>query len=334
MEITDIYLGKNMRNFAIGILTMYLLSMVIAYIADAEKKPSYPNLKVSGYIQARYTMDKDEVNDFQAKRARGKFSGNVSEKIKYSLLFDFIDDKHGSNLADAYIDVNYLPQAKVRMGQFKTPFSMEYLTSSTKWDTVELAQVVSKLGSKRDIGIQISGDVSPLVEYTVGVFNGTGSNAAEENKRKDIIAHGVIKPLKGLLLGVSHYEGWSGKEDENKTKRRTGAQLSFIKEPLSVKGEFIFGKNGETSAYGWYAQLGYTLPIPLGKGSQRLQAIVKYDSYDPNGDKEKDKTDIATVGLTWFITKNAKLQVNNRLILNEDLEVDNDVVIAQFQAIW
>ena len=223
-----------MKNLAIGILTMFLLSTVVVYIADAEK-PSYPTLKVSGYIQAQYTMDKDGVNDFQAKRVRGKFSGNANEKIEYSLLFDFIDDNKGSNLADAYIDVSYLPQATVQIGQFKTPFSMEYLASATNWDTIELAQVVSKLASKRDIGIQISGDISPL-EYAVGVFNGTGSNAAEENKRKDIIARGVIKPVKGLLLGVSHYEGWSGKEDENKTKRRTDAQIGFINEPLSVKG--------------------------------------------------------------------------------------------------
>lgn len=320
---------------AIGILTACIFITVIVYIANAEEeKPSYPTLKVSGYIQARYTMDKEWANNFQAKRARGKFSGNVSEKIRYSLLFDFIDDKKGSNLADAYIDVNYLPQAKVRMGQFKTPFSMEYLTSSTKWDTIELAQVVSKLGAKRDIGVQISGDVSPLLEYAVGVFNGAGSNAAEENKRKDIIARGVIKPIKGLLLGISHYEGWSGEKDENKTKRRNGTQLGFVNEPLSVKGEFIFGKNGETSAYGWYAQLGYALSIPLCKSSQKLQVIVKYDSYDPNGDDKKDKTDIATVGLNWFITKNTKLQVNNQLILNEDFEVDNDVVLAQFQATW
>ena len=324
-----------MKNFAIGILTMYLFSTVITHIVNAEEeKPSYPTLKVSGYIHARYTMDKDRTNDFQVKRARGKLSGNANENIKYSLLFDLIDDKSGSNLADAYIDVNYLKQAKVRMGQFKTPFSMEYLTSSTKWDTIELAQVVSKLASKRDIGVQISGDVSPMLEYAVGVFNGTGSNAAEENKRKDIIARGVVKPVKGLLVGVSHYEGWSGEEDENKTKRRTGAQLGFVNEPLSVKGEFIFGKNGETSAYGWYAQLGYTLSIPFGMSSQKLQPLVKYDSYDPNGDKEKDKTDIATVGLNWFITKNAKLQVNNRLILNEDFEIDNDIVLAQFQATW
>ena len=323
-----------MKNYAVGTLAMCLLSTVLVLgIADAQKQ-SYPNLKVSGYIQAPYTMDKDKANNFQVRRARGKFSGNANENIKYALLFDFIDDSKGSNLADAYIDVSYLPQANVRIGQFKTPFSMEYLTSSTQWDTIELAQVVSKLASKRDIGIQIGGEISPLLEYAVGVFNGTGSNAAEENKRKDIVARGVVKPVKGLLLGVSHYEGWSGKEDENKTKRRTDAQLGFVNELISVKGEFIFGKNGETSAYGWYAQLGYTLSLPLGKNSQKLQPIVKYDSYDPDSDKEKDKTDIATVGLNWFITKNVKVQVDNQLILNEDFEVDNDIIAAQFQTTW
>jgi phosphate-selective porin len=289
---------------------------------------------VNGYIQTRYKMDKDGENNFQVKRARGKFSGNASQNVRYSLLFDFIDDSKGSNLADAYVDIKCLPKSTVRIGQFKTPFSMEYLTSSTKLDTIELAQVVSKLSSKRDIGIQFSGDISESLGYAVGVFNGTGSNAAEINKRKDIIARGIIKPVKGLLLGVSHYEGKSGAEDEDKTKRRTGVQLAFADEPLSVKGEFIFGKDGEASAYGWYAQAGYMLPVFVGKTQQKLQTIAKYDSYDPDSDKEEDRTDTLTVGLNWFAMKNIKLQLNNMLILDGDFGFDNNVTLAQLQVAW
>ena len=315
-------------------MVMCLASAVVVYAASEERQTSYPNLKVSGYIQSRYSVDKDWNNRFQVKRARGKFSGNISQNIKYSLLFDLIDDKKGSNLADAYINIAHLPQTTIRIGQFKTPFSMEYLTSSTKWDTIELAQVVSKLSSKRDIGVQFSGKISELIEYAAGIFNGTGSNAAEENERKDFVLRGVVKPVKELLLGISHYEGWSGEEDENKTKRRTGAQLGYSNEPLSLKGEFIFGKSDTTEAYGWYAQAGYILPVPCGGGSQKLQSLVKYDSYDPDRDKEKDKADIITIGLKWFITKNTKVQINNRLILDEEFHVDNNEVLTQIQVIW
>ena len=323
-----------MRRFMVLSLAMCLVSTVAAYAANEEGQSSYPDLKVSGYIQSRYSVDKDSGNGFQVKRARGKFSGNISENIRYSLLFDLVDDKKGSNLADAYIDIVHLPQAKMRIGQFKTPFSMEYLTSSTKWDTIELAQVVSKLSSKRDVGVQLSGDISELLGYSVGIFNGTGSNVAEENKRKDFVLRGVVKPVKELLLGISHYEGWSGEEDENRTKRRTGAQLGYSNDLISIKGEFIFGKNSEISTYGWYAQAGHTLPVSPGRGSQKLQTIIKYDSYDPDRDKEEDKADIITVGLNWFITKNAKVQINNRIILDEEFHVDDNEVLAQIQVTW
>lgn len=328
-------LRRNMKRLLICILTMYLLPIAVLCASDVEKEESsYPTLKVGGYIQSRYTIDKDGENSFRVKRARSKFSGNASENIKYSLLLDFIDDKKGSNLADAYIDVLYLPQARLRMGQFKTPFSMEYLTSSTKLDTIELSQAVSKLASKRDVGIQISGEVSELLGYTVGVFNGTGSNAAEENKRKDIIARGTIKPAKGLLLGVSHYEGKSGGGDESVTKRRTGLQLAFDNDPLSLKSEFIFGKNAEINAYGWYAQAGYMVMIPCGKTQHKLQAIAKYDSYDPDSDADADRTDTLTLGVNWFVKKNIKLQLNDLLTLDGDFGFDNNVSLAQFQVIW
>jgi len=311
------------KKYVVCVSIVCVILVFAMNIAAEEKSVSYPTLKVNGYIHTNYTIDKDGGNNFQAKRARGKFSGNACQNVSYSLLFDFIDDKKGSNLAVAYVAVNLLPQVTLKMGQFKTPFSMEYLTSSTKGDTIELAQVVNKLGSKRDIGIQFSGDISPLLGYAVGVFNGTGSNASEENKRKDIVARGIIKPAKGILLGVSHYEGWSGtEEEENITKRRTGAQLGFDKESLSLKGEFIFGKNNETSAYGWYGQVGYMLPVC---SSKKMQPIIKYDSYDPNSDKEEDKTDIATIGLNFFMTKNTKLQLNNQIILNEGFSVDNSL---------
>ncbi|MFC1717223.1 porin [Candidatus Poribacteria bacterium] len=324
-----------MKKLAVCMFIMYLLPMVAVYAAETEKKEvSYPTLKVNGYIQSRYTMDKDGENKFQVKRARSKFSGNASKNVRYSLLLDFIDDSKGSNLADAYVDIKCLPKATTRIGQFKTPFSMEYLTSSTKWDTIELAQVVSKLASKRDVGIQLSGDISESLGYAVGIFNGTGSNAAEENKRKDIVARGIVKPVKGLLLGVSHYEGKSGEADADKTKRRTGVQLAFADEPLSVKGEFIFGKNGETSAYGWYAQAGYMIPVSVGKKKHKVQAIAKYDSYDPNTDKESDKTDILTIGINCFARANVKLQLNNLLVLDKGFGFDNDVILGQLQVTW
>ena len=90
----------------------------------------------------------------------------------------------------------------ITVGQFKIPFSLENLTSTNKLELIDRSQAVEALAARgkdvignqngRDIGIQVGGSLikkrnGSLLEYRLGVFNGSGINMADTaNEAKDM----------------------------------------------------------------------------------------------------------------------------------------------------
>jgi phosphate-selective porin OprO/OprP len=315
--------GRRKTTKASKISVLILITSLIVNLPsfaradDQTVQIQIPEVKVGGFIQVLFTGYENAVDEFKVNRARVKVSGDLAEDISYALL---LDAAATSILYRAGIDLTYLKWAKLRLGQFKTPFSYEYLTSSSKRDTIYLSKVVDNLASKYDIGLQISGDWS-YFGYALGVFNGEGRNEPDANNNKDMIGRIIFKPIKGLELGASHCEGRSGVVRLNKD--RTGGYLAFIHDPLSIKGEYIYAKDDSLTRYGWYAQLAFKV-IP------ELQALIKYATYDPDDDISDNNLDTATFGLNWFFHKNAKLQFNYLCEL-EDQEVDDNIYASQLQ---
>ncbi len=145
-----------------------------------------------------------------------------------------------------------------------------------KFELIDFSQAVDALVARgkdvignqngRDIGIQLGGVLlkngnNPLVEYRLGIFNGSGINMADTaNKAKDIAGRLIVNPLKGLSLGASYYNGW-GKAvkpaaefvGRSQTRNRFGMEVSYTTARLSLKGEYIQGKDAKTKRAGWYA---------------------------------------------------------------------------------
>lgn len=322
---------KAIRISVLILITSLIVNLPsFARADDQAVQIQIPEINLGGFIQVLYTGYENAIDEFKVNRARVKVSGNLDEDINYTLL---LDAAATSILYQASIDLTYLKWAKLRAGQFKTPFSNEYLTSSSKWDTIYLSKVVDDLATKYDIGLQISGDWS-YFGYALGVFNGEGRNNPDENNNKDMVGRIFVKPIKGLELGASHCQGRSGVDRLNKD--RTGGYLAFIHDPLSLKGEYIYamdesideedGSIDKIDRYGWYAQLAFKV-VP------ELQALVKYAFYDPDYDISGNNLETATFGLNWFFHKNAKLQLNYLCEL-EDEEVDDNVYASQLQVIF
>ena len=64
----------------------------------------------------------------------------------------------------------------VQIGQFKTPFTREFITSLAEVETADRAFVVDTLAPKRDIGVMADYAVGGLATFTAGIFNGDGQN--------------------------------------------------------------------------------------------------------------------------------------------------------------
>jgi phosphate-selective porin len=327
--------SKNLKRYEIILIILCLFVLARPGTADEEKdEPALlasQTLELSGYTQVRYTHTDDDINEFRIRRARAGLKGEILKNINYILQ---IDAAKSTILLDAKVEITFSACARLTFGQFKVPFGLENLTSSSALDTINRSQTVENLcpsrdigGQGRDIGVALSGKFS-RIEYSLGVFNGEGANRADTNERKDLVARLGFSPFDFLTFSLSHYQGKSTLfgGDSVVDRDRTGVDIYFVHEQISVKGEYIFAKDYRADKYGWYIQGGYYF-IP-----DKIQAIVRHDSYDENMDIQGDRADIITLGLNWFFSKKTKLQINYEHHREELIGSTENVILAQFQA--
>ncbi|HQQ63819.1 MAG TPA: porin [Pseudomonadales bacterium] len=146
------------------------------------------------------------------RRARPIIEGTFYNKYGFRITPEFAGT--ATTLVDAYVEGNYDPAFKVRVGKFTPPLGLERLQSSADTKFNELS-LVSDLIPARDVGIQVGGDLfDNTVNYTVGVFNGAidGATAdnSDNNTDKELQARVFAQPFinqpgffQGLGLGVA-----------------------------------------------------------------------------------------------------------------------------------
>ena len=164
-----------------------------------------------GYIHedGRFFLDDDPTgtSTFLARRLRPIIEGTVFGKYDFRLMTDF-----GGGTAvvqDAYVDVNHLSWARVRIGKYKPPVGLERLQSATGILFVERA-LPTNLVPNRDVGIQIWADtLGGVLSYAAGIFDGAvdaGSVDVDSNSGKDLAGRVFLQPFRradiGLLAGL------------------------------------------------------------------------------------------------------------------------------------
>lgn len=302
-------------------------------------------MALSGYTQVRFqALDEFGKKDgFDIRRARLDLKGSVTPYFTYRVQADLSDKP---KLIDAYGEIKLADYFMITAGQFKIPFSLENLTSSNKLEMIDRSQAVEALVARgkdvignqngRDIGIQVSGTFIkvnnvPVVEYRLGVFNGSGINVADTaNEIKDVAFRLVFIPVTGLSIGGGYYSGFDKaiKPDVNglsQARNRLGVELSYVKARFSLKGEYIKGKDGKTDRAGWYAQAGYFV-IPV-----KLQVLGKYDNYDPSTSVADNITVNYVIGANYNFNTWSRLQAFYTFREEEGPKVNNNYFSVQYQ---
>jgi len=292
---------------------------------EEAKKPEavqagFGKIKFDGLAQVWGTSDSKANDTFRIRRTEIKFSGQVHPKLKWAVMFDpaktLSQNASGAivqssrPLQDALLTVPLGTRSQLDAGQYKVPTSEEGMRSAAQLDTVErsMISVRGKWGDIRDIGLMLRGGFDQG-EYQAGMFNGEGQNTTDANDRKDAAARVVFKPegTPGLELGVSTYQGKRGAAKV--TNRRVGGELRWLRDPCTLKAEFMTGRdNVSTSTLsdrrGWYVLAGYAL-------DPKRQLVARYDVWDPDTDATGDREKDLLLGMNWFLEKhNAKFQVN------------------------
>ncbi len=302
-------------------------------------------MQFSGYSHVRFQsfQESGKKDGFDIRRARIDLRGSLSPCFFYRIQTDLADKP---KLIDVYGEIKLADFFSITAGQFKIPFSFENLTPSNKLETIDRSQVVEALVARgkdvignqngRDIGIQVSGTFIKikglsLFEYRLGVFNGSGINVQDTaNKSKDVSGRLIMSPLKGFSFGGSFYNGWAkpinpDEAGKSQFRNRYGVELSYVTTRLSLKGEYITGKDGKTDRAGMYVQAGYFI-IPT-----KLQVTGKYDEYDPDASTVSNKLINYVVGANYNFNSWSRLQAFYTIRQERGIAVDNNYISIQYQ---
>ena len=313
---------------------------------DANKK-SFPAtasrpFQMTGYTQVRYQFlqQTGKIDGFDIRRARLDFQGKVNPYFSYRLLVDFAGSP---KILEAYADIKIKDYLVFTVGESKIPFSYENFIADRKLEIPDRSQVVEALVGRstdvignqngRDIGLQLGGSVWKyanrfLLDYQIGVFNGSGINLPDNNNNKDITGRLVAHPSNSLSIGGSFNSGtgfYGTPTATNHVRNRTGVELNYEYQRFLVRSECIAGKDGAVSRNGWYAEAGYFI-IP-----SRLQLILKYDTYDPNSAVSKNITTNYILGGTYHFNNWSKIQAAFTIIKKEAATKTNNMGVIQYQ---
>ncbi len=206
--------------------------------------PEY-KLVLGGFIQANFedgdvsafegrfgmTALKDR---FRLRRARISLTGEFAEQFDFKIEGDFeqsdaaitalksVDLKTGKTTTvsnstrtefsgtDIFINWHGIPEANIKLGQWKAPFGLEQITPDTKLFIIERSLPTGALTPERQIGVQIWGkpftniwpEQKDLLTYYAGIFNGNGRNFnTNDNNNFMYVGRLELMPFKGKLLG-------------------------------------------------------------------------------------------------------------------------------------
>jgi len=315
--------------------------------------PSSPAL--SGYVSVR-TTHADGATGFLLNRGRLtvqigpkpffgiKIQGDLSGAQTGKLRSD--STVAGFTLTDAYLQLvppttwtvpgSLLGQLHpaIVAGQFKTPYSLEYLTSFGTLKTAERSQTVDRLSQKRDIGAMAQVGWRSIATVSGAVVNGEGPNATSNpDKRQMLMSRLTITPVSFLEVsakianeGADHAWGYDGRA---------------LWRGLTVEGEGLYRNRPTNStthldAGGGYALIAYKI-FPW------LEPVYKYDRYwDTRTTAEGSTITAASTHSTWNVFGVNLLSSPEWLRLQLDWERRNvepspgrsNVYIAQLIAIF
>src|SRR5256884_6913244 len=165
--------------------------------------------RLTGYLQPRFQALGDTASFF-LRRARFAVEGTITPWASYRAQVEMRTIGAAATPATSPLTLS-ATDLWVRMthqrwsgtvGQFRVPFSLESLLSSTILETTERSRIVN--AAKRDIGVQAEWRIPDRLTLQGAVVNGEGPNrAANPDNRMAYFARAGVTPSKALDLAGS-----------------------------------------------------------------------------------------------------------------------------------
>jgi phosphate-selective porin O/P len=248
--------------------------LLLPSLAAQGSSGSPPPVKLSGYLQGRETYQENVGLVGTINRARLAAAGTALSNMSWRIQGEFRTGNVGTGRASVSLQDAYLRWTRnalgLQLGQFKTPFTREFITSLAAVETADRATVVDSLAPKRDIGLMADYTVGGRATLWAGIFNGEGQNVTANTDSSALgVARATWRPIPYLELGVNaaRYFGDS---------TRYGVDANLESPWVILRGEYVGqhrdGFDNEDDK-GWYT----LAAVPV---RPWLQPVFKYEWFD------------------------------------------------------
>ncbi len=304
----------------------FLLYILLFNLLIIKAQESCPNnllntfkerIKLLGYVQVGYTYNDatPKTNNFDIKRAILVAGGQITDRWSCAFMYSLANKPE---LLEAYTEYRLLPQLNIRIGQFKTMYTLESQLSPCVTELINCtSQAVSYLAgingsdplygftTGRDMGLLLYGNLcNNMFDYHLGIMNGQGINLRDRNAQKDIVGSLSIYPLKWLVVNGSFIKGKGCAKatstvnpdieiGENYRRDRWSIGATMKTKPLEIRTEYLAGIDGEIRSRGYYLTASvHVLP--------KFDIIASYDYFDKNKEESLHQINYVTGIQYWF----------------------------------
>jgi hypothetical protein len=277
---------------------------------------------VNGYAQLgwEYASESDPNNTFKVSRIIVFTDYRIDDRWNAFAMVDF----KSFSLHEMWVSFKVAPWMKFKLGQFKTPFSIENPISPAVMEMItqmslagsHMVAGASPLmmpgGAGRDIGLTMYGDIGQKVSYDLAVMNGAGRNRLDDNSWKDFVGRLTFHPLKELdlsgsvILGkgsrstLDTYIGGTGEPKGNYTRNRYSAGFQLKTAPVNLRSEWMWGKDDNMKSNG-----GYVTAQVNNVGVKNLDMVASYDRLKVG---DADAFNRYQAGLQYWFYKMCRVQ--------------------------
>lgn len=349
---------------------------LLAAPAEAQQVTAGPlDVDLTGRVQVQLnttSVDEEDVTTapassaFETRRVRFGAELAYGEWITGKVEADFAGG--GARLTDGYIDLGLSDRLGLRAGQFKKPFGVFELESSTRIRTIErgvrirgLSELVGVPAETqyllaesgylgRQIGAMLHGGVAG-VEYAVGIFNGEGANTKETAGTKAYAGRltydlgdvaGGRPVVIGAGLSVQPTGLFDGSDEVHGKAVELDASWGGFREPgLHARAEWMLG---DDPLVGENPLVRSDLPTMTGVHGlvswfaprqgrvEGWEPVLRLSWADPATDIDGDSGVLLTPGFNVYFNGRNRFMVNGDVYVPERDDLDPELaLVAQLQ---
>lgn len=323
----------------LAVASLVLAPLLAAPLAgQTEITARAATITVGGRFHTQYAHSSVEAaeNDFFIRRARLIADVRVNDFLSGRVQPDFAGG--GAALKDAYVTLDFSEGFALTIGQFKRPFDVFELASSTDLSLIErdgrieglsactgvgsicsYSRFTEALGyADRDMGVRISG-ASGELSYQVALTNGTGADAPDENDRKSASGRVTYAANERVRvsgqIGVHDYVDLVG--DATAVAFGADVEVGTWRNGVLFQASVVAGDNwlaldpqlDPATFLTWQGVASYYHPLD-GERIVAVEPLARVSWGDPNLDADDDSGILLTPGVMLYILGRNKVGVN------------------------